>query len=70
MDYQLLWKKSIDILVFLHGVNHQEKVAQEIIAFGKVWLRLYFLCNPVERNFDQQFHWKKTIDIFDFFGWS
>ena len=33
LDYQCFWKGSIDILDFLHGVNHQEKVPSETASF-------------------------------------
>ena len=36
-DHQYLWKESIAILVFLHGVIHQGKAASETITFG--WVR-------------------------------
>ena len=36
---QYLWKKSIDLLDFLHGDNHQGKVAGETITF---WLGVIF----------------------------
>ena len=37
-DHQYLSKESICILDFLHGFNHQGKVASEIITFSWVWL--------------------------------
>ena len=37
-DQQYIWKESIDILEFLHGEMHQEKVAPETTSFG--WVRL------------------------------
>ena len=36
-DYQYFWKESIDNLDFLHGHNHQGKVASETTAFD--WTR-------------------------------
>ena len=35
-DHQYLWKESIDLLIFSHGDNHQEKVASETSTFGWV----------------------------------
>ena len=36
-DHQYLWKESISRLDFLHGDNHQRKVASESYPFGWVW---------------------------------
>ena len=36
-DHQYLWKESIGILDFLHGDNHQRKVASETTTLG--WMR-------------------------------
>ena len=41
-DHQYLEKESIDILVFLHGVNHQENIASEITTFH--WVQSGVFC--------------------------
>ena len=45
-DHQFLWKELIDILVFLHGVSHQGKIAPEITSgCGWMWSVLAFCLN-------------------------
>ena len=36
-DYQCLWKKSVDLLDFLYGDNHQGELTSETTFFGWVW---------------------------------
>ena len=36
-DHQYLWKESINLLDYLHGINHQRKVASESNTFGWMW---------------------------------
>ena len=36
-DHQYLWKESINTLGFVHGFNHQVKVASENTTFDRVW---------------------------------
>ena len=36
-DHQYLWKESIDLLVFLHGDNHQRKIASETTTLDVIW---------------------------------
>ena len=36
-DHQYIWKESRDILVLLHVVNHQVKVASEMTTFSLLW---------------------------------
>ena len=52
--HQYLWKKSIDLLHFLHGDNPQEKVAFEDSTFGLLW-PLYLLSNQIAGSFDYQY---------------
>ena len=42
-DHQYLWKESINTLGFVHGFNHQVKVASENTTFDRYGqLRLLF----------------------------
>ena len=61
-DYQYLWKELIDLLNFLHGNNHQERLHLRLpllVGFGQ----LYLLSNQTAGIIDHQYLWKKLNNI-------
>ena len=36
-ESRMLWKESIDILVFLHEYGNQAKVTSDTTTFGSMW---------------------------------
>ena len=59
---QYLQRGSSDILDFLYGDNHQQKVVSVTTTFGWVCL----LSNQIAEFMDHQYLWKESIDIFIF----
>ena len=60
-EYQCLWSKWVDILDFLDGDNHQEKVAYESTSFGQVQPVVLFI-QPDSRIL-YQYLWKESSDL-------
>ena len=60
--YQYIWKGLIIMLNFLHGDNHQEKLASEATTFSWMWL----LTNQIAGFCDQYYLWKKLSYILVF----
>ena len=59
LDHQYLKKKSINLLVFLHKVSHQEKVASETTTLGG-YGQLCVSSNQIAGFFDHQCLWKES----------
>ena len=62
VDYQYLWKESLDILDFLHGGN------QGNVVFGCG--QVCFLSNQTAVFFNKQFFLKKSVDKLAFYAWG
>ena len=60
--HHFIWKESINILYFLHGVGNQGKIVSEtttLVGCGQMGL----LSNKIAGFFDHQYLWKESINI-------
>ena len=60
-------RKSVDIIDFLRGNNHQGEVGDETSAFGWVWPVVpLFQSNQIVGFYDHQYLWKESSEILVF----
>ena len=64
-DHQCLGNGSAYLLDFLHGDNHQEKVASETNTLDLVW-SFCLRSNHIAGFFDHQYVWKGSTDVLNF----